>query len=387
MVNKLSTNSPISYFCFAFIAMAGLAYINFLPSVVNALAGGIGFNQTEAGQIVAANGYGGLIGSIVAIFLIHKVQWRPLLLILMALLAIIDFNSIFIDSYNTMIGWRFFAGVIGGLCVGIGFSVLARLPIPDRAFGTMLFIQFSIGSIAIYLLPELEALLNAHSVFILMASLALLSLIFLLFLPALPLAQKADKQTSATAKILGKPLLLLTAITLYQVAASAIWAYVGQIGLTAKFSEENVSIYIATTGLLGLFGAMLPVLTGNRFGRYSWIIAGTALSLIAALMLTLVKPYSNNIALIYISAMAILFFAWPAVLAYLLAIISDLDASGQLASIAAVVSSIGLATGPLLAASLLNGASYSPMLFSCALIFLFTALCLIKPIQAPKQYA
>ena len=85
---KAANIHPVSYFLLAFSAMAGLAYINFLPGVVNALAGGIGFSEAEAGQIVALNGYGGLLGSIVAIFLVRKLHWQSTMLILLALLAV-----------------------------------------------------------------------------------------------------------------------------------------------------------------------------------------------------------------------------------------------------------------------------------------------------------
>ena len=57
--------------------MAGLSYINFMPGVVNALAGGIGFSDAEAGQIIAANGYGGLIGSSTAIFWVRHITGNP----------------------------------------------------------------------------------------------------------------------------------------------------------------------------------------------------------------------------------------------------------------------------------------------------------------------
>src|SRR5690606_25089589 len=118
----------------AFSAMAGLAYINFLPGVVNALAGGIGFSEAEAGQIVALNGYGGLLGSIVAIFFVRKLHWQSAMLTLLALLAVIDLATVWFTHYSALLAWRFFAGLCGGLSLGIAFAVLARLDNPDRAF-------------------------------------------------------------------------------------------------------------------------------------------------------------------------------------------------------------------------------------------------------------
>lgn len=377
---KVPANNVLIYFFLAFIAMAGLSYINFLPGVVNALASDIGLSDVEAGQVVALNGYGGLMGSITAIFLVRRIHWQPVMFALLAVLAFIDVGTAWVDDYIVMLGWRFLAGVLGGLSVGIGFSVLARLNNPDRAFGTLLFVQFSIGSLVIYLLPTLEALISPYAVFYVMASFAFISLAFMLFLPALSLDNKPARRSIILSNKPGNALLLSLAIVSYQIAASAIWAYVGLIGLGASIATEDISMYIAITGLLGLLGAMLPVINGNRFGRMNWIIAGIVLSTMAAILLNF-----SQLTAIYVIAMALLFFSWPAVQSYLLAVTAEMDSSGKLSTIAAVVSSVGLATGPLLASSLLDNGNFSVMLYTCATIFLLSFFLLFKPVQVQEK--
>ncbi|MDP2559647.1 MFS transporter [Psychrobium sp. 1_MG-2023] len=378
---KLPATSLTTYFCLAFIAMAGLSYINFLPGVVNALAGGIGFNEVEAGEIVASNGYGGLLGSIIAIFLVRKVSWQPAIVACLVGLVFIDITTAWINHYGVMLGWRFLAGVLGGLCVGVAFSVLARMSNPDRAFGALLFVQFTIGSIVISILPGLEALVNAYAAFYIMASISLLSVIIMLLLPALTLNDNVTERTMTLSGGRAQVVLLLLAITLYQVAASAIWAYVGLIGHNASFSPDDVTLYIAITGLLGLIGAMLPVINGKRYGRLYWVVGGLVMSLVSALLLSV----SQLSLLSYVIAMALLFFSWPAVYSYLLAVTAELDESGRLSTIAAMVSSVGLASGPLLASALLDTGDYSTMLYSCAVFFLVSLLLLLKPVRAQEQ--
>ena len=180
MLKHISANSVLSYFLFAFIAMVGTSYINFLPGVVSALAGGIGFSDAQAGEIVAINGYGALFGSIAAIFLVRRIEWKRPMFLCLLLLAGLDIATLWIDELQLMLAWRFMAGLVGGLCMGIAFSVLARLKSPDRAFGTLLFIQFSLGAVVISLLPSLQASISDYAVFYVMAFLAVLSLIFLL---------------------------------------------------------------------------------------------------------------------------------------------------------------------------------------------------------------
>ena len=382
MLNTILVRTIWTYFSLAFICMAGLAYINFLPGVVSALAGGIGFSEVEAGQIVALNGYGGLLGSAVAIFLVRQVNWKATIACCLTLLTLMDSASIWVEGYSAMLGWRFLAGVLGGLSLGVAFSVLARLNNPDRAFGTLLFVQFSIGSLVVYLLPGLEALINAYAVFYVMASIALLSVVFIALLPRLDLSKDVKQRPRSVFGEYRNACLLLAAITLYQIAASAIWAYVGLIGLAAGIAAERASSYIAITGLLGLLGAMLPVVTGSRLGRLNWVVTAVALSVMAVLLLDFAQH-----ATLYISAMALLFFAWPAVQAYLLAVTAEVDGSGRLTSMAAVVSFVGLATGPLLASSLLEKGTYSLMLYVCAMLFVLSYLLLLKPVQAYERSA
>ncbi len=384
ILKKAPPNSLLTYGLLAFVAMAGLSYINFMPGVVNALAGSIGFSDAEAGQVIAMNGYGGIVGSTIAIFLVRRVHWQRTMFFFMAILAVIDASTAWVSDYAIMLAWRFAAGILGGLCVGIAFSVLARLDNPDRAFGLLLFVQFSIGSIVISLLPILENLFGAYAVFYIMAFFVLLSLIFLPFLPRLSKEKTKASASNTQPNSFTHGLLVLLAILLYQIAASAIWAYVGLIGLSTEISNEEVSLYIAMTGLLGLAGALLPVINRNRTGRLFQVIVGVMLSCSAALLIETALHFSQSV-MIYITAMSLLFFSWPAVQSYLLAVTAELDASGRLSTITAVVSSLGMASGPLLASLLLDGNNFSVMLYTCAGIFLMSAVLLFNPVQAQEK--
>lgn len=406
MCKKILSNSFLSYFFLAFISMTGLSYINFLPGLVNALAGSVGFGAVQAGQIVSVNSYGGLLGSIAAIFLVRRMSWRMVVTISLTTLVLIDLVTLWIEGYEAMLIWRFFAGTIGGLCVGITFSVLARLSNPDRAFGLLLFIQFSIGSLVIYVLPGLESVWGPKAVFGVMVILSLLAMTFLALLSFFDVSgslivDESIKVNSSNANTiennllgrlcfkglnfryvkLGNSLLLLLAIFAYQTAASGIWAYVGLIGLDGGIISERVSFYIAATGLLGVLGAMLPVVVGNRLGRLYWLIAGIVLSIAAALLLN----FSALNEFSYIFSMALLFYCWPAVLSFLLAATAEMDGSGRLAAIAAAISFMGIASGPLFTSSVLGNGNFGLMLYSCAVIFLLSLFLLFKPVLTQER--
>ncbi|OKY27180.1 MFS transporter [Thalassotalea sp. PP2-459] len=372
-LNRTEKNSLFTYFLLAFIAMAGLAYINFLPGVVNALAVNVSYSSSDAGQIVASNSYGGIFGSMIAIFLVRHIAWRKATFACLALLVLIDLGTSRINGYSLMLSWRLMAGVIGGVCTGIVFSVLARLQSPDRAFGFLLFIQFLIGALVIGLLPTLEPILGTYTVFYIMASISMISLLFVLIVPKLTKIKATDLQNSVGLIFSKYSTLLLLSIFLYQTAASAIYAYSGLIGLHANISHNSTNIYIATTGLLGLLGALMPVISGNRFGRRPPLIIGIIASITAAVLLA-----TLNTSLSFVIALALLFFSWPALLAYLLAMTAQFDNSGRLAAMSAVASSLGIASGPMLASMLVEKNDFNTMLYTCVLLFVISGILLYK---------
>src|SRR5690606_17508585 len=123
--------------------------------------------------------------------------------------------------------------------------------------------------------------------------------------------------------------------------------------------------------------AMLPVINGKRFGRLFWVTIGLAMSMVAVVLLN----YAQHTVL-YVAAMALLFFAWPAVQSFLLAVTADMDRTGRPSAIAGLTAYVGVASGPLFAASLLDRDGFSVMLYSCAGIFSMSFLLLLRPVQA-----
>ncbi|WP_105167802.1 MFS transporter [Pseudoalteromonas sp. T1lg23B] len=380
--SEVSAHGTLDYLLVAFVAMVGLAYLNFLPAVVDALVYGMELTEAQAGQVVALNGYGALLGLMAAALLSERLPWRTLLFGALAMLCGLDFSTVWLNDYSLMLVWRCVGGALGGMSVGIAFTVLAKLRKGDRAFGLLLLMQFGIGSLVIYALPTLRVWGGELAVFYVMSALCALGLICTLLLPSfkgcVPFANGSERQKGQPPqkRIRANTLLLLLAMSAYLIAASAIWTYVGQIGHTAGFDEVTVNISIAVTGLLGLAGAMLPVIGVHRFGRSCWLAAGVVLSFCSAVLLC----FSAHL-FAYVIAMSLLFFSWPAVHSYFLALITQDDTHTTLASIAALLSYGALATGPMLGSLLLRDERFLIMLCGCALLFALSFLLLLKPVH------
>ena len=148
-------NSMRARVCLAFLATAGLFYVNIMPAIVDGLKEGLGFTDRQAGFVASANVYGAALGALLIVLLVKRLSWRPTSYLLLAALVLMDLVSLFVSSPELMIAVRFVHGCIGGALVGVGFSVIARTLHPDRTFGVLLFVQFGLGGLGNLSIPRL----------------------------------------------------------------------------------------------------------------------------------------------------------------------------------------------------------------------------------------
>jgi MFS family permease len=144
----------------AFLASAGLFYVNIMPAIVDGLKEGLSFTDQQAGFAASANVYGAAVGALLIVFFVKRISWRPVSYTLLGSLITTDLLSMLISSPEPMIAIRFMHGCIGGALVGTGFSVIARTLHPDRTFGVLLFVQFGLGGLGNLYIPRLVPLFS-----------------------------------------------------------------------------------------------------------------------------------------------------------------------------------------------------------------------------------
>ena len=90
----------------AFLATAGLFYVNIMAAIVDGLVSGLAFTDAQAGQVAAVNTYGAAFGAAVSIFTIARFDWRKTSILCLVILVAIDLLSILSTTPMTMIGVR-----------------------------------------------------------------------------------------------------------------------------------------------------------------------------------------------------------------------------------------------------------------------------------------
>ncbi|MCR6625753.1 MAG: MFS transporter [Pseudoxanthomonas sp.] len=338
------------YALLALIATAGFFYVNIMAAIVDGLVTGLGFSNPQAGMVGAANIYGASVGSFIAVLLVRHVAWRQTLFILLSLLLLLDLGSMAISFPGMLTAVRALHGLIGGMAVGVAYSVMARTHSPDRAFGMLLLVQFALGGLGVMFLPTLVPDYGARILFLSLAALTALALVALAMIPRLDPARVADAaraaRMSSTAR--GTAALVLLALFLFQGGNMALGAFIIRLGEHFELARGFIGQALGWATWIGAAGAGLVIVMGARFGRLR--------PLLVAILLTLAGTagffWSANQPIFFIANVGTA-ITWSFVVPYLFGMLSRLDSSGRLATLGGFVSKLGLASGPMLAGRVL----------------------------------
>lgn len=340
----------------AFLATAGLFYVNIMSALVDGLVTGLHFSNAEAGNVGSANVYGAAAGALVAVFTVKFISWRPVALALLATLIAIDLGSTLIHGATPLTGVRFLHGLVGGLLVGVSYSVMARLENPDRAFGVLLVVQYGLGGLGVMWLPKLVPMYGAGVLFLALATFSAVALGMFAFLPDYPRNRAISAPVGSRVAVKHPALLVIAAVGsmfLFQAGNQGLGAFILGLarhdGLSADFASDALGI--ATW--VGMLGAVLCVVLGTKLGRF-W-------PLVIAMSLTLVGNWAFHFSesgAIYAVANCVTGVTWAFTIPYLFGMCSQMDHNGQITVLGGFCSKMGLATGPFIAGHVLAHDDY-----------------------------
>lgn len=360
-------NSLWLYALFALLATAGFFYVNIMSAIVDGLITGLGFTNSQAGMVGSANIYGASIGSLTAVFVVRHVQWKTALATLLFVLLAIDLASARIHDPATLIAVRAMHGFIGGMSVGVVYSVMARLHSPDRAFGMLLLLQFGLGGLGVMFLPSLVPVHGARILFLVLACLTTIALLAMLAIPRSLAMTATDKVVQGAGNPLRKPVVIvaLLAIFLFQAGNMSLAAFIIRLGEDASLSRDFIGQALGWATWIGAAGAGLVIFMGTRFGRFRPVLVAMLLTMAgtAGFFWSASKP-------VFFIANIGTALTWSFIVPYLFGMLSRLDASGRLAALGGFMSKAGLASGPLAAGLVLSDDNFDALIWM-ALIVLF----------------
>jgi MFS transporter, DHA1 family, inner membrane transport protein len=371
-VRTVAPDGVAAAFLLAFVATAGIVYINIMQALVTGLSDGLHISSARAGAIGAANAYGATLGAFAGVFLVPRLDWKKTAFVALLVLLGIDLASIAMASPTALMTLRFAHGAVGGFLVCTGYSVMARLRDPDRAFGICFMIQYALSGIGNTWLPGLVPHFGVKVLFLVMAAFSLVTLAMLPFLGPYPLPRIVSEARRPLGSI-GMRLLLpaLAAVFLFQGGNMGLGAYVINLGRSAGLDLAFSSGAVGASCWVGLGGAALVAVISTRFGRTLPIALAFALSLSA----TWLFHRSGN-PVLFVVANFISAGVWGFVLSYLFGMCSALDRRGFAAVLAGLGAKLGLATGILLGGKLLGEPeNYATLIDAAVVVLALSAAC------------
>ncbi len=360
----------------AFLATAGFFYVNIMAALVAGLVDGLGFSEGDAGRVGSMNIYGAALGALVAVGLVARVAWRPFAACTLLALIAIDAASLFVVTPHALMAIRFLHGTVGGLLVGISFGVFARTRSPDRVFGMLLVVQYGLGGLGIMLLPKLVPVYG-HGV--LFGALIAFSAVTLLMLPFLDDYPRGRIERPAVAGGIRKGLLAaaVASVFLFQAGNMGLAAYMLGLAKHAGIDSNFASTALGGATWIGIAGSALVVAFGTRYGR-TWPLLVSAAITIAG---TLAFHWSGS-KLVYLLANCVTAVTWSFAIAYLLGLCAAFDPSGRTAAFGGFMSKMGLASGPFVAAWLLDAADYTTLINVSAIVLVASLPAMLVPARS-----
>lgn len=358
----------------AFLATAGLFYVNIMPAIVDGLIQGLDFSARDAGFVGSANVYGAAAGALAVVFFIRRVVWRPMAYGLIAVLMSMDLLSMLIELPPAMIAFRFVHGLVGGALVGVGFSVIARTVNPDRTFGVLLFVQFGLGGLGNLYLPRLVPLFGTDVLFLSLLAFSLITAAMIPFLPGYPV-KVAVAKAEGEGKVAMLPLaLVLLSIFLFQAANMGLFAFIIGLGRSAGLDLSFITTTLAASGWIGILGPVIVIGIYTRFGRLRPLLIAMILTVLGNWAL----HFSGN-AQLFLIANCVIGVGWAFIMPYLLGLTSAFDETGQMAALGGFASKMGLASGPFVAGLLLGDDNYARLINIAVVALVISLLASVIP--------
>jgi predicted MFS family arabinose efflux permease len=338
----------------AFFAAAGLFYVPIIPALVDGVKQGLGFTNKQAGLVAAFNVYGAACGAFVIAFLVKRLNWRSTAHAFLIGLIGIDLVSMFLTIPSVLMGARFLHGFVGGMLVGLSFSIIARTIAPDRTFGMLLLVQTLTGGLGIMTLPLLVPIFGTSVLFIALILFSVTTLVMLQFLPDYAAPATKPKYDNAAARMLGPLLLALLSTFLFQAANEGLFAFMIGIGKSHGLELSFISETLGIAGWLAILGPVLVITISTRFGIFKPILLGILLTLLGSYFF-----YYSGVKWIWIAANVGTGITWNFVISHLLGMCARFDQTGQAAVWSGFASKMGLASGPMLASLIVGAGNYS----------------------------
>jgi predicted MFS family arabinose efflux permease len=351
---------PVKLSLFAMgIGAAGMLLIK--PIIVGGLIDSFGYSPRQAGFVAGIEMAGVGLGTLIVVLFGGRWNGRWIAAggALIGLLASIGPTCW--SLFPLVLGFRLCAGIGCGVLVSVVIAAIAVSRDPDRCFS--LYYMTSALAASLFF-PFATLLVSKGGVRAAYFFVAVLLLPVFALLRQVPVVRDPSGAgaTGPQSFPVGWAAVSLSASVLYWMGTGAVWAFIERIGVASGLSEARVGAILAASQITFVLGALAASLLHTRIGRALPAVTGVLLSLVALALIRFNEAGFGAGVLLYT-------FAWMFFFPYLTGIMAAQDASGRVAVLGVPSQTLGLAVGPAIAGSLIEGADFAPVLLLAAVLY------------------
>ena len=363
----------------SFASTIGGLPFNTLPILLGSMADSLGLSVEQIGLLGSVCFAGYLLGTLLAVVLIDRLNWRWLTLGCAAGAAAGYWMSSWLPAAAQLPLWAMI-GFFAALMTCLGMRIMGEMANKERALGIRLGIELGVVAAVLFALPSMVSAYFRYAG----AALMLAAIILLLSLSAMVLPKRQDfigeREQLRGASVLSRFQLppasyaALAFFFLFGAGQIGLWAFLERLGHGLALQPTELGIVFAVLKLLGGAAALALAVVGDRLGvRLPHVIVlvvlGTGLMLLG-----------NAEGFLMYAAGAWIWevgFTWGCV--YQTAAIARLDSSGRSIMLIPGAFALSSMAGPALAGQLV-GQGFGALLWlaaGCAVIPVLAFSCLL----------
>jgi predicted MFS family arabinose efflux permease len=317
--------------------------------ILAALAARFGFTDPQLGWIGGIENAGLLAGSVIASGLATRFPFRTLTATGLVVALGATLATPLAGAFGPFCAIRLVGGLGNGLCYAGGVAALSLTARPERNFSVFVVVLVLANSLELWVIPDVAAAAGVPGIYGLLAALYVLPLALLGRFPGRAPVRPAADTTTGRGERRTLAAVAIGAIVLFNVAASAMYAYSERIGGSVGLSERAIANTLTWCNLFSITGPLLAYALARRFGQHR-----PQLAALAILILVYVSWAAFLSRATFAVGVLLFFEVWSLVNVYQLGTLTELDDTRRGVALLPAAQGVGQAVGPTLGGVLLE---------------------------------
>ena len=343
-----------------FMALVGYSVMVSVPVLSSAMVAKLGFTEEQVGRVWGADLGGMSLGSVLAAFLVARVNRR--MLVLAGVILSVGGNALCMGmaEYDPVLWLRVATGVGSGIFTAIAVVTLGGTSNPVRAFNMLLFAFAFSTALELHVLP----MLTMDGIYLFFIGLAVACLLFLKWVPARHLnAEELARQEKIEEdkdenwhlpRIF--PVFCLTAVCFTYINIGGYYTYIELAAFSDGVTAEWTGPVLTWSSIFAIVGCGIALVCA-RFGMFRPLFAGL-IAMAASVMMVSGGITKYNFMVSIFAFMTL----WTFADVYQSAMLAHMDRKGSMVALLPSVQALGQSIGPNIAASVIAaGLGYSVM--------------------------